>query len=86
MELEGKVALVTGASRGIGADVALELGRAGAAVAVCARTTDVTDKRLPGTIHSVAQAIRDAGFEPQLRNQQYEWREMPELVEQIINY
>lgn len=61
MELKGKVALITGASRGIGADVALELGRAGAAVAVCARTTEVKDKRLPGTIHSVAQAIRDGG-------------------------
>jgi NAD(P)-dependent dehydrogenase (short-subunit alcohol dehydrogenase family) len=61
MELNGKVALVTGASRGIGEYVALELGRAGCAVAVCARTEEVKDKRLPGTIHSVAQAIRDAG-------------------------
>ena len=61
MELKGKVALITGASRGIGADVALELGRAGCAVAVCARTVEVKDKRLPGTIHSVAQEIRDAG-------------------------
>jgi NAD(P)-dependent dehydrogenase (short-subunit alcohol dehydrogenase family) len=61
MELHGKVALVTGASRGIGEYVALELGRAGCAVAVCARTEEVKDKRLPGTIHSVAQAIRDDG-------------------------
>lgn len=61
MELNGKVALVTGASRGIGEYVALELGRAGCAVAVCARTEEVKDKRLPGTIHSVAQAIRDEG-------------------------
>jgi len=61
MELNGKVALITGASRGIGEYVALELGRAGCAVAVCARTEEVKDKRLPGTIHSVAQAIRDAG-------------------------
>jgi len=61
MELNGKVALVTGASRGIGEYVALELARAGVAVAVAARTTEVKDKRLPGTIYSVAQAIRDAG-------------------------
>ena len=32
-------------------------------------------------------AIREAGFEPQLRNQQYGWREIPkEIEEQVINY
>ena len=36
-ELEGKVALVTGASRGIGLATALELGRAGARVALLSR-------------------------------------------------
>jgi len=61
MELNGKVALVTGASRGIGEYIARELGRAGCAVAVCARTEEVKDRRLPGTIHSVARAIRDEG-------------------------
>ena len=39
------------------------------------------------TYKSIQQAIRDAGFEPQLRNQQYEWREIPEtIVEQVVNY
>jgi cyclic dehypoxanthinyl futalosine synthase len=39
------------------------------------------------TYKSMQAAIREAGFEPQLRNQQYEWREIPEaIVEQVINY
>ncbi|HMJ48329.1 MAG TPA: cyclic dehypoxanthinyl futalosine synthase [Ferruginibacter sp.] len=35
---------------------------------------------------SIQESIRDAGFEPQLRNQQYEWREMPEMEEQVVDY
>ena len=39
------------------------------------------------TAKTIQQSIRDAGFEPQLRNQQYEWRKMPEVLEeQVINY
>ena len=39
------------------------------------------------TYKSIQQAIREAGFEPQLRNQQYEWREMPKAIEeQVIDY
>jgi cyclic dehypoxanthinyl futalosine synthase len=39
------------------------------------------------TSTTIQQAIKEAGFEPQLRNQQYEWREIPEaIVEQVINY
>jgi cyclic dehypoxanthinyl futalosine synthase len=39
------------------------------------------------TYKSIQEAIREAGFEPQLRNQQYEWREIPELIEeQVIDY
>ncbi len=39
------------------------------------------------TYRSIQQAIREAGFEPQLRNQQYEWRNIPETIEeQVINY
>jgi cyclic dehypoxanthinyl futalosine synthase len=39
------------------------------------------------TAKGIQQAIREAGFEPQLRNQQYEWRNIPEnMEEQLINY
>ncbi len=61
MALEGRVAIVTGASRGIGEAIARWLAAAGAAVVIAARTEEVRDRRLPGTIHSVAAAIRAAG-------------------------
>jgi cyclic dehypoxanthinyl futalosine synthase len=39
------------------------------------------------TYKTIQDAIREAGFEPQLRNQQYEYRELPpHIEEQIINY
>jgi len=39
------------------------------------------------TYRTIQNAICEAGFEPQLRNQQYEWREIPETIEeQVINY
>jgi len=39
------------------------------------------------TSTTIQEAIREAGFEPQLRNQQYEWREIPaSIVEQEVNY
>ncbi len=39
------------------------------------------------TYKTIQNAIREAGFEPQLRNQQYEWRAIPEMIEeQVINY
>ena len=61
MPLQDKVAMVAGASRGIGADVAKYLAAAGAKVAVAARTEEVSDARLPGTIHSVSDEIKAAG-------------------------
>ena len=39
------------------------------------------------TSDGIQQSIRDAGFEPQLRTQQYEYRAMPEMMEQqVISY
>ena len=61
MSLDNKVAIVAGASRGIGTDIARYLGQAGAKVAVAARTETQRDPRLPGTIHSVTQQITDEG-------------------------
>ena len=38
------------------------------------------------TSKTIQESIREAGFEPQLRNQQYDWREMPVMEEQVIDY
>jgi len=39
------------------------------------------------TYKSMQDAIREAGFEPQLRNQEYKWRDLPQNIEeQVINY
>jgi cyclic dehypoxanthinyl futalosine synthase len=39
------------------------------------------------TYRTIQEAISAAGFEPQLRNQQYEWRKIPETIEeQVVNY
>ncbi len=53
MTLEGKVALVTGASRGIGESIALTLARAGADLALVARNR--------GALEGVAAAVRATG-------------------------
>jgi citronellol/citronellal dehydrogenase len=60
-ELDGKVAVVTGASRGIGAQIARRFAAAGAAVVVTARTTEPGMSPLPGTIGETTEQIRAAG-------------------------
>lgn len=59
--LHGQVALVTGASRGVGAAVALALAEAGAAVACAARSTRDAPQRTPGTLDETVSRIRDIG-------------------------
>ena len=59
--LAGRVAVVTGASRGIGLGCALELGADGATVYVTGRTLRDGDAPLPGSIASAAQAVDAAG-------------------------
>jgi len=56
-----RVAIVTGASRGIGRGVALGLGEAGWIVYVTGRTLDVGQSERPGTLLATAREIDELG-------------------------
>lgn len=60
MSLQGKTLFITGASRGIGREIALKAAKDGANIVVAAKTSTVHSK-LSGTIHSVAKEIEAAG-------------------------
>jgi citronellol/citronellal dehydrogenase len=61
MRLAGKVAVVTGSSRGIGKDIALAFAAEGADIVVAARSESQPDPRLPGTIYETAQEVEALG-------------------------
>lgn len=59
--MRGKIAIVTGASRGIGKAVALGFSREGAYVVVAARSESAPSERLAGSIHETAGQIEALG-------------------------
>jgi NAD(P)-dependent dehydrogenase (short-subunit alcohol dehydrogenase family) len=61
-DLRGRVAVVTGATRGVGRGIAVVLGECGATVYVTGRTTRATGAGAgPGTVENTADAVTEAG-------------------------
>ncbi|MBF7731614.1 SDR family oxidoreductase [Pseudomonas sp. N040] len=60
MSLQGKTIFITGASRGIGREIALRAAKDGAHIVIGAKSAEAHAK-LPGTIHSVAAEVEAAG-------------------------
>jgi len=61
MIVKGKVAFITGASRGLGKNMALALAAEGCHIVVAARTEAEADPKLPGTIHATVGEIEALG-------------------------
>jgi NAD(P)-dependent dehydrogenase (short-subunit alcohol dehydrogenase family) len=63
LELAGRIALVTGASRGVGCAIALELARRGADLILAARSVDSAPRGMQGTLVETAAEVRRQGRE-----------------------
>ncbi len=61
MVLNGKVAIVTGSSRGIGKAIAVGFAKEGAEVVIASRSETMMNPELPGTIHRTAEEIKALG-------------------------
>jgi citronellol/citronellal dehydrogenase len=60
MKFKGKVAFITGASRGVGKNIALALAKEGCSIVAAAKTEE-TDARIPGTIHETVAEVEKLG-------------------------
>ena len=84
MKLTDKVAIVTGASRGLGKAMAIELAREGAFVAVAARTVEPGQSRLPGTIFQTKGEIeRIGGKALSIRCDVTDEKDVADMVKQV---
>ncbi len=61
MKLQDKVAIVTGASRGLGKAIALNFAKEGAHIVVASLGTDEGNPKLPGTISETVEAVKALG-------------------------
>ena len=61
MKLADSVAIITGSSRGVGKNMAIELAKEGCNIVVAARTEKETDPKLPGTIFSTVEELQSLG-------------------------
>ncbi|MFB6350755.1 MAG: SDR family oxidoreductase [Bradymonadaceae bacterium] len=62
MDLEGQTAIITGSTRGIGRELALELADQGCNITVTGKTTEPKED-MKGTIYTVAEKVEDRGQE-----------------------
>lgn len=85
--LAGQVAVVTGASRGIGEAIARRFAMEGAKVVVSARTVEESDHFLEGTIKQTVKTITDAGGEAvAIKSNLADESERRGLIEQAIDH